>query len=74
VAGLQATRGCAQSADVRHPTHSPTPDDVSQIRALAGQSMFAVQAAWQLLSPGQHDGIAAAQSAFFAHSPQVPVA
>jgi hypothetical protein len=26
-----------------------------------------------VLSPGQHDGIAAAQSLFFAHSPQVPV-
>jgi hypothetical protein len=73
VAELQAAIGAAQSADVWHPTHAPTPDDVSQMCATPGQSMFVMHAAWQLLSPGQHEGLAAGQSLFFAHSPHAPV-
>jgi hypothetical protein len=70
---LHAAIGGAQSADVRQPTHSPMPGEVSQMRAKAGHAAFVVHAAWQLLSPGQHDGAAAGQSAFFAHSPHAPV-
>jgi hypothetical protein len=72
VAGSQAGLPPEQSADVLQPTHSPTPDDVSQMCAPPEQSAFVVQAAWQVLSPGQHDGVAAAQSLLFPHSPQVP--
>jgi len=74
VARLQTfVRGLPQSEFFSHPTQTPTPDDVSHIRASAGQTLFEVQAAWQLPSLGQQAGIAAGQSLFLAHAAHAPV-
>jgi hypothetical protein len=61
-----------QSIEVRQPTHTPAPDEVSQTGASCGQSMFVMHAGWHVWSLGQHDGIAAPQSLFFRHAAHCP--
>jgi hypothetical protein len=61
-----------QSIEVRQPTHTPAPDEVSQMGESCGQFMFVVHAAWHVWSPGQQDGIAAPQSLFFRHAAHCP--
>jgi hypothetical protein len=61
-----------QSELALHWTQTP-PDDASQVGVSLGQSPFWAHVGWHWWSPGQHDGIAAPQSAFVRHATHWPV-
>jgi hypothetical protein len=62
--GPPAVHGLAAS----HPTQTPGGNDVSQMGAPGLQSAFDAHPAWQVWSPGQHEGVAGGQSLFCSHA------
>jgi hypothetical protein len=72
--GSHTLFGAWQFMDDTQPTHAPGEAvEPVQIGVSPPHMPLAVQAAWHVWSPGQHDGIAAGQSVFDAQAPHCPL-